>query len=147
MEKPMKCAGLYSRTPPGKKGIVLQNSPKSSLWLGQSSSWKQKLNHEERISWSSVWSLFSGKHKVLTLERNQVCTHKLSPPTVQSIHRNPDAAQPAHTSSPGLMDFPEVTSVPSASDAQHAEMRGGRAHSGPLHSKARKSISISKRQI
>lgn len=68
--------------------------------------------------------LLRGKHKVVTLERNQVCTHKLSPPTDQSIHRNPAAAQPAHTSSPGLMDFPVVASVPSASDAQHAQRWG-----------------------
>lgn len=59
-----------------------------------------------------------------TLKRNQVWTHKRSPPVVQSIHRKPAAAGPAHTSSTGLMDFPVVTPLPSASDAQHAQRRG-----------------------
>lgn len=38
----------------------------------------------------------------------------------------PAIAQPAHTSATGLMDFPIVTSVPSASDAQHAQRRGAK---------------------
>lgn len=48
---------------------------------------------------------------------------------------------------PVLMHFPTVTSVSSASEAQQARRRGAQGLTVGLHSKAGKSLSISKRQI
>lgn len=48
---------------------------------------------------------------------------------------------------PVLMLFPTVTSAPSASEAQQARRRGAQGLTVGLHSKAGKSLSISKRQI
>lgn len=70
---------------------------------------------------------FQGDCTKRRLENNQVYTHKSSHSWSGLYTESPAAAQPAHTSATGLMDFPIVTSLPSASDAQHAQRWGWKA--------------------